>query len=268
MGDMRSLLDASSNEKATLATSRRSFIAGWKLCAGVALGLGLGLAGRSASAQTTLDTAARKKSSCFPAGTRIKTPEGETNIEQLQIGDHVLTASGEAKPIKFIGRSGGWRNEGPVKISRFAIDGKAPHSDLYISPGHAIYIDGILIPASNLVNGVTIVANAKPEVRSLTLFHIELDTHEAILAEGLAVESFRHDQLHPHAFFFDNADEYVRLYGPPGEPPAPFAPILRYRRSHQELASYMRSALAPVCDFRKPIEKVRDRVIDRLARAA
>jgi Hint domain len=155
-----------------------------------------------------------------------------------------------------------------VKISRFAIDGKAPHSDLYISPGHAIYIDGILIPASNLVNGVTIVANAKPEVRSLTLFHIELDTHEAILAEGLAVESFRHDQLHPHAFFFDNADEYVRLYGPPGEPPAPFAPILRYRRSHQELASYMRSALAPVCDFRKPIEKVRDRVIDRLARAA
>ena len=80
-----------------------------------------------------------------------------------------------------------------MKISRFAIDGKAPHSDLYISPGHAIYIDGILIPASNLVNGVTIVADAKPEALSLTLFHIELDTHEAILAEGLAVESFRHD---------------------------------------------------------------------------
>ena len=75
-------------------------------------------------------------------------------------------------------------------------------------------------------------------------------------------------QLHPHAFWFDNADEYVRLYGSPGEPPAPFAPILRYRRSRQELASHMRSAFAPVYDFRKPIEKVRDRVIDRLARAA
>jgi hypothetical protein len=216
------------------------------------------------------------KYGCFHPGTRIKITEGEINIEELRIGDNVVTASGEAKPIKFIGRgklsrerTGPWKKgEGPVKISRFAIDGKAPHSDLYISPEHAIYIDGILIPARNLVNGVTIVADARPEALSLTLFHIELDTHEAILAEGLAVESFRHDQLHSHAFFFDNADEYVRLYGSPGEPPAPFAPILRYRSRRQELASHMRSALTPVYDFRKPIKKVRDRVIDRLARAA
>ena len=70
-----------------------------------------------------------------------------------------------------------------MKISRFAIDGKAPHSDLYVSPAHVIYIDGILMPASNLINGVTIVvADAKPEALSLTYFHIELDTHEAILA--------------------------------------------------------------------------------------
>ena len=153
-----------------------------------------------------------------------------------------------------------------MKISRFAIDGKAPHSDLYISPGHAIYIDGILIPASNLVNGITIVADARPEILSLTLFHIELDTHEAILAEGLAVESFRHDN--PDAF--DNADEYVSLYGSTGEPLAPFAPIVRYQSSLQELGSHIRSALAPVYDLRNPIEKVRDRIVDRfeLARAA
>jgi hypothetical protein len=37
MGDKRSFLDASTNGKTTLATSRRSFI--WKQCAGVALGL-------------------------------------------------------------------------------------------------------------------------------------------------------------------------------------------------------------------------------------
>ena len=274
--DGASFLDASANGKATLATSRRSFIAGWKLCAGAALGLGLGLAGRSASAQTTRGGTGPCVTStcnrCFLPGTRIKTPEGEINIEELRIGDNVLTASGEVKPIKFIGRTkvsreraGPWKNgDGPVKISRFAIDGKAPHSDLYVSPGHAIYIDGVLIPAGNLVNGVTIVADAKPEVLSLTLFHIELDTHEAILAEGLAVESFRLENQLTHAFWFDNADEYVRLYGPPGEPPAPFAPILRYHSSRQELASHMRSALAPVYDLRKPIEKVRDRIIDRL----
>jgi Hint domain len=272
----RNFLDASANGKATVATSRRSFIAGWKLCAGAALGLGL--AGRSSLAQRAPPgpcvTSACTR--CFLPGTRIKTPHGETNIEELRIGDHVLTASGEAKPIKFIGRGklsrerpGPWKKgEGPVKISRFAIDGKAPHSDLYISPEHAIYIDGVLIPAHNLVNGVTIVADAKPEILSVTLFHIELDTHEAIVAEGLAVESFRLDNQLTHAYWFDNADEYVRLYGSPAEPPAPFAPILRYRSSRQELASHMRRAVAPVCDFRKPIEKVRDRVIDRLARAA
>jgi Hint domain len=269
--DEKNFLDSSTNGKATLGTSRRSFIAGWKLCAGVALGLGLGLAGRSASAQTSTapTSTAPKARPCFLLGTRIKTTHGEVNIEELRIGDHVLTASGEAKPIKFIGhrrreRTGSWNGDGPVKISRFAIDGKAPHADLYVSHAHAIYIDGILIRASDLVNGVTIVADAKPEALSLTYFHIELNTHEAIIAEGLAVESYQRDNL----YAFDNADEYVRLYGPPGDPLVPFAPILRYHSSRQELASHMRSALAPVYDVRNPIEKVRDRVIDRLARAA
>ena len=179
----------------------------------------------------------------------------------------MLITSGETKPIKFIGRrkvsrerSGSWNGDGPVKISRFAIDGKAPHSDLYVSPAHAIFIDGILIPAGNLVNGVTIVTDAKPDALSLTYFHIELDTHEAILAEGLAVESYQRDNLDA----LDNANEYVRLYGSPGEPLTPFAPIVRYGSNRQELASYIRSTLAPLYDFRKPIEKVRDRIFDRL----
>jgi hypothetical protein len=180
----------------------------------------------------------------------------------------VLTVTGEAKQIKFIGRrepSQPWDGQGPVKISRFAIDGKVPHSDLYVSPWHAIYIDGVLIPAKYLVNDTSIVADAKSQALSLTYFHIELDTHEAILAEGLAVESFRRNN--PHAF--DNADEYVSLYGPPGEPLKPFAPIIVYN-SRQELASHIRSALTPVYDFRKPVDKIRDRIADRaeLARAA
>jgi hypothetical protein len=152
-----------------------------------------------------------------------------------------------------------------VKISRFAMDGKVPHSDLYISPWHAIYIDNFLVPVKYLVNGVTIVADAKLEALSLTYYHIELDRHDAILAEGLAVESFLRND--PHAF--DNADEYVRLYGSPGEPLTPFAPYVPYN-GRQELASHIRSALAPVCDFRKPIDKIRDRIADltEFARAA
>src|SRR6516225_3741768 len=261
--DGKSSLNTCANRRATLATSRRSFLAASKLVVGTGVALGLGLAGRSASAATTAPSPYTRP--CFLAGTRIKTTEDEINIEELRIGDNVLTASGETKPIKFIGRvkvsrerTGPWNGDGPVKIARFAIDGNAPHSDLYVSPAHAIYIDGVLIPAGNLVNGVTIVADAKPEALSLTYYHIELDTHEAILAECLAMESFRGNDRS----LFDNAEEYIALYGSPGEPLTLFAPIVSYNGGRQELASHIRSALAPVCDFRKPIDKVRDRVAD------
>jgi hypothetical protein len=256
--------DPLTDEKATLMTSRRSFLASSKGILGAGVALGLALTGRSSSAQTPRPCAACGVS-CFLPGTRIQIPEREVRIEELQIGDKVLTAFGEAKPIKFIGRkelsrqpSQAWNGEGRVKISRFAIDGKAPHSDLYVSPAHAIYIDGILIPVVNLVNGNNIVANAKPEALSLTYFHIELDTHEAILAEGLAVETFQRDN--PDAF--DNIDEYVRLYGSPGEPLIPFAPIVSYSGRLQVLASHIRSTLAPAYDFRKQIDKIRDRIAD------
>ena len=234
--DKKNSFDVLVDEKAALMTSRRSFLASSKLIVGAGVVLGLALTGRSSSAQAQSAPAAastpapaggsgRKGGggvSCFLPGTRIQTPESEVRIEELRIGDRVLTAFGEEKPIKFIGRkelsrqpSQAWKGEGPVKISRFAIDGKAPHSDLYVSPAHGIYIDGFLAPANNLVNGSNIVANAKPEVLSLTYFHIELETHEPILAEGLAVETYLRD--HPDAF--DNMDEYVRLYGPSGGSP-------------------------------------------------
>jgi len=268
----RNSLDVAADRKATLMTSRRSLLAGSKLLVGAGVALGLSLTERSSPARAAICPSTRG-CSCFLPGTRIKTTKGEVSIEELRIGDSVLTVSGEAKPIKFIGRREvsrelcrPWKGEGPVKISRFAIDGKAPHSDLYVSPSHAIYIDGVLIPVRYLVNGVTIVADAKPEALSLTYFHIELDTHEAILAEDLAVESFGRDS--PHAF--DNADEYLRLYGSPGEPLTPFAPYVRYYNGRQELASHIRSALAPIYDFRKPVDKIRDRIADRVefARAA
>ena len=113
--DGASLLDASANGKATLATSRRSFIAGWKLCAGVALGLCL--AERSSSAQTRGGTGPCVTSactrSCFLAGTRIKTTAGEITIEDLRIGDNVLTTSGGGLCYNFV--TGGRTNDNRVE---------------------------------------------------------------------------------------------------------------------------------------------------------
>ncbi|MGA7328354.1 MAG: Hint domain-containing protein [Rhodomicrobium sp.] len=247
--------------KASLITSRRSFLRGSKIVVSAGLAAGLALITRSTPAFAPLQK-------CFLPQTRIATPDGEVKVEELRIGESVLTASGDIGPVKWIGRQQFERasNPGaaPIKISRFAIDGKAPHADLYVSPGHAIYIGGVLIPARYLVNGITIVADAKPEMLTITYYHVELDTHEAILAEGLAVESSLGDDRSS----FDNADEFVRLYGSIGQL-TPFAPIA-YKGGRTELASHIRSALAPIYDFRKPADKIRDRIAGRakLARAA
>ncbi len=257
--------------KATLQTSRRSFLAGSRLALGAGLAIGLGIMARSAPARAGGNNPGRGgKSCCFLPGTKIATPNGAVEIQHLAVGDDVLTFEGDTKRVKWVGRQQFERasdpGASPVKISRHAIDGHAPHADLYVSPEHAIYIDGILIPARNLVNGITIVADAKPEIKTITYYHIELDTHEVILAEGLAVESF----LGGNRAAFDNVDEYIRLYGSPGEALTPFAPIVSYYGGRQELASHIRSVAAPLWDRRKPIDKVRDRLADHahLARAA
>jgi hypothetical protein len=100
---------------------------------------------------------------CYLRGTRILTTEGERRIEDLKIGDAVLTLSGESKPIKWIGRqqfkksTACWPKDfEPIRISRSAIAEEIPHRDLYVSPMHALYIDEVLIPAKHLVNGRSI----------------------------------------------------------------------------------------------------------------
>src|SRR5271165_1816097 len=255
-----------SADRATLFATRRSFLAGSKLVAGAGLALAAGVFTQTRPAKADRNDRRDYRDTheecddphCFLRGTRILTPNGNVEIERLSIGDPVLTAKGEVKSVKWIGRQVVERasNPGaaPVKICRFAIDGKAPEGDLYVSPAHALYIDGILIPAGNLVNGVTIIANAKPEISTITYYHVELDSHEVILAEGLAVESF----FGGNRKAFDNAGDYERLYGSVETALTPCAPIMSYHGGRQELASHVRSVLAPLYDFRKPIDKVRD----------
>ena len=69
-------------------------------------------------------------------------------------------------------------------------------------------IDGVMVPAGALVNGVSIVRDTT--LADVTYFHVELDRHEAIFAEGAATETFVD---HNSRAIFDNADEYGLLYG-------------------------------------------------------
>jgi hypothetical protein len=62
-----------------------------------------------------------------------------------------------------------------------------PHSALWLSPDHAVYINKVLIPIKHLINGSTI---AQVPVDRVTYHHIELAEHDVLLAEGLPAESF------------------------------------------------------------------------------
>ncbi|HEX4504620.1 MAG TPA: Hint domain-containing protein, partial [Alphaproteobacteria bacterium] len=151
-------------------------------------------------------------------GTLIRTAAGDRPVEALRIGDLVMTAGGETLPLKWIGRRSyrDWLAVGnadaqPVLFKAGSIADFVPARDLYVSPEHAMFLDGVLVPACHLVNGVSILKIEGME--EIDYFHLEFDRHVVILAEDAPAESFVEDDSR---MLFHNAEEYRRLY--PDEP--------------------------------------------------
>lgn len=151
---------------------------------------------------------------CYRRGTRIDTDAGEVPIEALRIGDRVATLGGPCLPIRWIGRrtyapsfAAANLDVLPVLIRAGALGDGLPRRDLWVSPEHAMYIDGMLIAARDLINGESIVQDDC--VDELVYFHLEFDTHAVLYAEGAPAESFVDDESRE---MFDNAWEYHRLY--------------------------------------------------------
>jgi hypothetical protein len=204
---------------------------------------------------------------CFLAGTRILTDRGEISIENLKIGDLLITERG-AKPIKWIGRrnysktGSEWpSNVMPIRIRQGAIDSATPRRDLYLSPSHALFIDGKLIQLSHLTNRTSIHPDLPRGVSTIHYFHIELDTHEIIFAEGAPVESFL--STWDRRETFSNFAEYGRLYEDDGAfPMKPYALIYGYG-ARDEMLGLLRRAAWPIVDIRDPVQVVYDRLAKR-----
>jgi hypothetical protein len=160
---------------------------------------------------------------CYCRGTRILTERGEVAIEALRVGDRVMTLSG-LRPIRWIGhRSYSDQMVAdhpdllPIRIRAGALSEALPARDLRVSPEHAMYVDGILVAARDLVNGVSIVQ--EQEVEELTYFHLEFDAHSVVFAEGAPSESFVDDESRVQ---FDNVEQYWQLYPNAVDGPARF----------------------------------------------
>ena len=204
---------------------------------------------------------------CFLRGTNIQTTAGQRKIEDLAIGDLLPTVFGGVRPIQWIGRfpikksdpSRPWGKEAlPVRIARSAIAPDVPHADLLVTRWHALLIDGLLIPAGNLINGTTITLHEAHDVDELEFFHIKLESHDAIYAEGAPVETMQ--SVDESAV---NFAEYFRMYGMPETEETLCAPRVSYGGGRGELRSRIRSALSPWVDRREQLDVIRDRLEER-----
>ena len=207
---------------------------------------------------------------CFLRGTLIQTPDGEIPVEELKIGALVDTLRGP-QTIKWIGRqrfekaSPSWHwSVAPIRVAQFALSDEYPRRDLFLSPHHSLFIDGLLIPVEWLVNGQSITLADMDDRDSIDYFHIELETHEVVFAEGAPAETLLIDSGDRERF--GNFVQYEQLYGIGAERTMePFAQRLEYQGPAGELSRLLRSAVSPVIDVRDPIQKARARIAARSA---
>jgi hypothetical protein len=131
---------------------------------------------------------------CFAEGTRIETVDGPVAVEDLTVGDRVMTRDGRAEPVDWIGHRAVYcerhpkpESVWPVRVAAGAFGDHVPVRDLYLSPDHAVFVNEVLVPVKLLINGITII---QIERRVVRYYHVELPRHAVIFAEGLPVESY------------------------------------------------------------------------------
>ena len=172
---------------------------------------------------------------CYLEGTLIRTVTGEQKVEDLAIGDMLITVEDQIRPVKWIGRmsfkksSRDWQRAIlPVRIAKGALGNGLPLRDLFVSQKHKLLLEGVFVSAEDLLNGDTVKIAASDGTIKLNYFHVALETHEALLAEGQPAETLRTDATNREKF--ENFAEYLRLYpNEDGKKLQPYAPIAKPR---------------------------------------
>jgi Hint domain len=151
---------------------------------------------------------------CFLAGTHVLTDRGEVPVEAIAADDIVITANGQPRRVRWVGhRRLDLRRHRvpelaqPILIRANAFADNVPHRDLRVSPDHALLHANALIPARLLINGASILRETHHH--TVTYYHIELETHDILLAEALPAESYLDTG---NRGMFENAGEPLILH--------------------------------------------------------
>lgn len=135
---------------------------------------------------------------CFAPGTAIATRAGDRAIETLAPGDTIRTADGRDVPVRWVGRqtvstvfAENTDSLRLIHVDAGALGAGLPRRDLRLTADHALVLDGMLVNAGALVGlpGVTRVPMAELGA-SYTVYHVETDAHDTLLAEGCPAETF------------------------------------------------------------------------------
>ncbi len=187
---------------------------------------------------------------CFTPGVRLVTPRGMEKVENLRIGDLVITRDNGLQAIRWVGRKviTGARlfaqtHLRPVRIRKDAFGPGLPCRDMMVSPQHRMLVSSpetvlhfdakeVLVPAKSLVNGHSVVIEQQCE--RTEYIHILFDNHEIVTAEGLPTESF-----HPGAMGLDaikeaSRDELFEIFPELRINPKSFGPSARKILRHNQ----------------------------------
>jgi hypothetical protein len=135
---------------------------------------------------------------CFTEGTLILTDAGEVPVERLAPGARAILHDGGDAKIVFVGQrrvdlSRHPRPEAarPVRIPAGALEDDVPSRELVLSPDHALYLAGALVPVKHLIDGLGVRQDrATGWVR---YYHVELEAHGILIAEGTPAASYLDD---------------------------------------------------------------------------
>jgi hypothetical protein len=186
---------------------------------------------------------------CFARGTRILTTSGYAPVETLRPGDLVVTITGKSAPLRWVG----WRSIDladhhrpnavrPIRIKAGAISDQIPARDIRLSPDHALLFGGQLVPIKYLVNNATILR--EHDCLAVTYFHLELDSHDVILAENLGAETYLDT---------GNRNIFDQTTGKPARSPV-------FGRGKQ----WNKDAYAPLCTAGPHLRAIRHSMFNRL----
>ena len=164
---------------------------------------------------------------CFTPGTAIATPRGERLVEDLRVGDKIITRDNGIQEIRWIGQKtlSGHElarspNLRPILIQKGSLGNNLPEHDILVSPQHRILINNertslyfeeteVLAAAKHLtgLKGVDEVGTL-----GVSYVHFMFDNHEVVLSNGAWTESFQPGQSVIDGLGTEQRDEIFQLF--------------------------------------------------------